>query len=79
MFGLVDGQRRGDARVVQHLDQEEPRAALHQLRRRRALLHPHAALGTDVHRRQHAAIEDLLQPRTAAASSVIADRLVERL
>ena len=56
-----DRERRGDARVVQHLDQEEPRAALHQLRRRRALLDPHPALGVDVHGHQHPAIEHALE------------------
>ena len=74
-----DRQRRGDTRVVQHLDEKEARAALHQLRRRRALLDPHPALGADVHGDQHAAIEHALQRGNRRRVVAHADRVVEPL
>ncbi len=74
-----DRERRGDARVVQHLDEKEARAALHQLRRRRALLHPHPALRADVHRDQHAPIEHALQRGDRRRFVAHANRVVERL
>ena len=74
-----DRQRRGDARVVQHLDEKEPRAALHQLRRRHALLHPHPALRADVHGHQHPAIEHALERGDRRRFVAHTDRAVERL
>ena len=74
-----DRQRRGDARVVQHLDEKEPRAALHQLRRRRALLDPHPALRADVHGHQHPAIEHALERGDRRRVVAHTDRVVERL
>ena len=58
----LDRQRRRHARIVEDLHEEQAGPSLDQLRRRRSLLEPDAALRTDVDGDEGVGIQDLLNP-----------------